>query len=29
MVGRGGEGEIVSHLLFANETLVFCWPDED
>ena len=29
VVGRGGEGEIISHLHFTDETLVFCRPDED
>ena len=27
--GRGGEGVEISHLLFANDTVVFCEPDED
>ena len=27
--GRGGEGLDVSHLLFANDTLVFCGPSSD
>ena len=26
--GRGGEGEILSHILFADDTLVFCRSDE-
>lgn len=27
--GRGGEGVQVSHLLFANDTFLFCEDDED
>ena len=27
--GKGGEGEEISHLLFAEDTLVFCGPEED
>ena len=27
--GRGGDGLEVSHLLFANETLVFCETSQD
>ncbi|RVW92613.1 hypothetical protein CK203_039393 [Vitis vinifera] len=27
--GRGGDGALVSHLLFANNTLVFCEASED
>ena len=29
MNGRGGDGLEVSHLLFANETLVFCETSQD
>ena len=28
MGGRGGEGEILSLILFADDTLVFCRSDE-
>ena len=27
--GRGGEGILISHLLFANDTLVFCEESQD
>ena len=29
MVGRGGKGEIMSHLIFVDDNLVFCRPNED
>ena len=29
IVGRGGEGLVISHLLYANNTLEFCEANQD